>query len=271
MGFLDWCRWRQVSLEEMSMTASATTTILVPGAWMGSWIWEPTVQRLQSRGIDAETLTLRGLLAGEHPLDVAAVRLEDHVRQLLDQVERYGDRPVVLVSHSYSAMVTASAADRLGAQVRGLIHIGGFVPTDGRSMLDAWGESDQERAQERAEIEEADHLWPAPTLEILAHEADLSPADREFLAARFTPHPGRTITDPAQLAVPVADQPSTYVALTPSGGLEEAWKEAPPVARAASAWRRRYLVSGHWPMVSALDATVDLLEDEIRRYDQDGT
>ncbi|MGC5615454.1 alpha/beta fold hydrolase [Georgenia sp. Z1491] len=249
------------------MIASAATTVLVPGAWMGGWIWEPTVERLRDRSIDAETISLGGLQPHESSADIAAVRLDDHVRQLVELVESKGSRPVILVSHSYSGIVTASAADRLGDQVLGLIHVGAFVPTSRRSLLDDWGSSDNERARERADIEAAGGLWLAPAREMLDHEADLAPSDRDFLAARFTPHPGRTILDPAELSAPVEHQPSTYVALTPSGGLEQAWNGAPPVAKTASEWRRKHIVSGHWPMVSALDATVDLLEAEIHHYD----
>src|SRR5699024_7671028 len=73
-----------------------------------------------------------------------------------------------------------------------------------------------------------------------------------------------------QLSAPVDVQPSTYVAVTASGGFDEAWSTAPPAAAAASRWRRKHLVSGHWPMVSDLDATVDLLEAEIRHYTRTG-
>lgn len=245
---------------------TAVHAILVPGAWMGGWIWEPTVQALRDRGIHAHTLTLSGLEPGESAASRAAVRLADHVAQVVMAVEDLGSRPVVLVSHSYSGMVTATAADRLSERVLGQIHVGAFLARSGRSMLDDWGDSDEARAQERSAIEADDYLWQAPTRPMLDHENDLTPRDRDRLASRFTPHPGRTVLDPAEVSMPVEAQPSTYVALTPQGGFEEAWEDAPPLARAASGWRRRHLVSGHWPMVSAFEATVDLLDAEIRHF-----
>lgn len=252
--------------EETTVTEPTTKTMLVPGAWMGAWIWQPTVERLIDRGGDAETLTLRGLGQGEAHEDIVAVGLEDHVRQLVEHVENLAPHPVVLVSHSYSGMVTASAADRLGDRVRGLIHIGAFIPTSGRSLLDDWGDSDAERTQERADIDAAGGLWLAPTREMLDYEGDLTPSDRDFLAANFTPHPGRTVTDPARLSTPASSQPSTYVAIAPSGGLDEAWSTAPAAAGAASRWRRSHLIGGHWPMLSRRDALVDLLGAEIRHF-----
>ena len=87
------------------MNASPAKTLLVPGAWMGEWIWEPTAARLRLRGIDAEAITLQGLDPGDFDTAVAAVRLDDHVQQLVERVNSEGSRPVVLVSHSYSGIV----------------------------------------------------------------------------------------------------------------------------------------------------------------------
>lgn len=66
------------------MPEKAAHVILVPGAWMGGWIGEPTVQWLRARDIDAETMTLRGLEPGRSDADIARVSLGDHVQQLVD-------------------------------------------------------------------------------------------------------------------------------------------------------------------------------------------
>src|SRR5699024_9661618 len=105
------------------MPEKAAHVILVPGAWMGGWIWEPTVQWLRSRGVDAEPMTLRGLEPGQLDADSARVSLEDHVQQLVDVIDQTRADKVMVVSHSYSGAVVASASDRLGSQVSGIIHI----------------------------------------------------------------------------------------------------------------------------------------------------
>ena len=92
------------------MPEKAAHVILVPGAWMGGWIWEPTVQWLRARDIDAETMTLRGLEPGRADADIARVSLEDHVQQLVDVIEQTRADKVILVSHSYSGVVVAAAA-----------------------------------------------------------------------------------------------------------------------------------------------------------------
>ncbi|WP_290454254.1 hypothetical protein, partial [Corynebacterium stationis] len=124
-----------------------------------------------------------------------------------------------------------------------------------------WGSSEDERAQEKADIEAAGNLWLSPTREMLDYVDDLTDADRDYLTSKFTAHPGRTVLDAAHLSSPVEEQPTTYVALS--------LKDAPAVAKSATTWQRRSLVSGHWPMVSAFDETVTLIEEEIRRYSRD--
>lgn len=77
---------------------------------MGGWIWEPTVQWLRARDIDAEMMTLRGLELGRSGADIARVSLEDHVQQLVDVIYQTRADKVILVSHSYSGVVVAAAA-----------------------------------------------------------------------------------------------------------------------------------------------------------------
>ena len=132
------------------------------------------------------------------------------------------------------------------------------MPVAAHALLDNWGSSDDERAQEKADIEAAGNLWLAPTREMLDYVDDLTDADRDYLASKFTTHPGRTVLDAADLSSPVEEQPATYVALS--------LKDAPAVAKSATTWQRRSLASGHWPMVSAFDETAALIEEEIRRY-----
>lgn len=233
--------------------------VLVPGAWMGGWIWDGTVRALRERGHDAHTLTLAGLSAEASPTEAARPRLADHVDQVLAAVD--GAAECVLVAHSYSGTVVGQAADRLGSRVRRSIHLGSFLPEDGRALIDLWGPSEAARAEEVAAIERRGGLWTPPTPEELEGERDLSQGQRRYLLDRFRPHPGRTVLDPARMGAPVTDRPMTYVSLAPSGA--DPWAAAPPAVRSLPATGRRSLASGHWPMLSRPEALVALLDEEI--------
>lgn len=242
--------------------SSQPTVILVPGAWTGAWVWEPTANELCRRGIEAEAVTLRGLETNLPRAAIAAVHLEDHVDQVVALVTRRTN-PVVLVGHSYSSMVTAQVADRVGAQVVGLVHFGGFMPEDGRSLLDGWGDSASAREDERQAIVDAGDVWLPPEPHMLEHERDLTNADRTLLTERFTLHPGHTVTDPARLHTASSDQPTTYFTLSPEDISTASRATDPDVPKA---WRVEHLVSGHWPMLSRPDDVVDLIAREVVRY-----
>ena len=75
---------------------TAPRILLIPGAWMGEWIWEPTVDQLRAQGLEAASLTLGGLEPGAVAHHVSSVRLERHVTQVADVILEWPDRPVVL-------------------------------------------------------------------------------------------------------------------------------------------------------------------------------
>lgn len=223
--------------------------LLLPGAWMGSWIWEPTAESLRSRGLDARAVTLAGLEPDTPAEQRAAVRLADHVDQVSGLAA--AGPPVVLVAHSYSGMVAAQVADRLGGQVRSSIHFQSFLPVDGRSLVDLWGPDDDARARERADIIADGCLWAAPPAAALNAEAGLSADSRAYLAARFTPHPGRTVLDRASLDQPVDSQHGVFVSSSPA--------QVPDTLGGAADWRIEVLPGGHWSMLEHPGTVADLI------------
>lgn len=91
---------------------------------------------------------------------------------------------------------------------------------------------------------------------------DLDPASRDWFAARFTPHPGRTVLDPARPDRPVSTQVASHVSLAPPGA--DALGDLPPelAGELPVTWRLRTLTSGHWPMVSTPSALTGVLIEE---------
>jgi pimeloyl-ACP methyl ester carboxylesterase len=215
-----------------------TTFLLIPGAWMGAWAWAAVTDGLRTLGHRAIPATLTGL---EHPDDdVSGVSLATHVEDVAELVVAHrGDR-VVLVAHSYAGMVAGQVATRATAPVAHTVFIQALLPEDGRSMLDV---SDLDPRHERDLIARHGGRWPAPLGAELRHDPDLSDDQIDELLARFIGHPGRTITEPAELQRPLSTIRATYVgSMAPAGVLA-------PLRRAPT-WRLRPLESGHWPMVT---------------------
>lgn len=94
--------WRPSAADGLGPGA---TFVLVPGAWMGAWIWHAIVEGLRAAGYSARTLTLEGLEPGLTREARGAVDLAQHVEQVARLIEDEDLRDVVLVSHSYSGIV----------------------------------------------------------------------------------------------------------------------------------------------------------------------
>ena len=229
---------------------SSNLLVLVPGAWMGGWIWKDTIRRLADLGIEATTLTLVGL-EPELPLDeVADVRLEDHVAQLVDFVRELSDVPVVLVGHSYSGIVIGQVADRVPEKVRRSIHISSFLPRNGRSLIDDWGPDTETRRAERDQIHADGMLWKSPPGEALGGEVDLTDSQRRWLSEHFVPHPGRTILDPARMTHGVTSQPITFVSSAASDADPRVDLPLEFANGTPERWTLRTMNGGHWPMLT---------------------
>ena len=229
--------------------------VLIPGAWMGAWVWNPVSSGLRALGHDVYPLTLSGL--ADEDADVSDVGLETHVGDVLSVLEESDLRDVAVVGHSYSGIVAGQVADRAPDRVAHTVFVDAFLPHDGKSMLDAFPEP--QRKDELRQIAENGGRWPAPDVAGAADGHGLCVEQARWLVERLVDHPGRTVSEPAVLSRPLAKQRATYIACT--------FEISDDVAamREEPSWTFRTLQTGHWPMVSAPDELVALLTDERRR------
>lgn len=236
---------------ERLVQARTTTFVLIPGAWLGGWVWEQVASRLRARGYRVRPVTLPGLGEGA---DVSGIGLSTHVDEVLSILEDDDLRNVIVVGHLYSGLVAGQIADRAPDRVAHTVFVESFLPRDGRAMVDALTESAREA--ELQAVEENGGRWPPPTPAEVADGNDLSPEQARRLAESFVPHPGSTIAEPARLTRPLAKQPATYIASTM--GSHSTLDEVVAM-RDEPSWTFRALDTGHWPMVSAPDELAELL------------
>jgi pimeloyl-ACP methyl ester carboxylesterase len=226
--------------------------VLIPGAWMGAWVWEPVTRGLRALGHRVHPVTLSGLATDG---EASGVGLATHVEDVLSILAAGDLRDVILVGHLYGGIVAGQVADRAPERVAHTVYVEAFLPHDGQSLLDAYGDPHAQEGQRR-QVAAHHGRWPAPTAADLAQEPDLSAEQRRWLAEHFVGHPGRTIAEPAVLRRPLAAQRATYIACTMAGHSASADVAA---MRTEPNWTFRTLDAGHWPMVSARDALVALL------------
>ena len=226
---------------------SGRTFVLVPGAWCGAEVWDAVAERLRAAGCAVFALTLTGLEEGTQ-VDPSAIGLQDHVDDVLRHLAEGDLRQVTLVGHSYSGLVVGQVADRASDRVARTVFVQSFLPADGRSLLDDFG---GDAAEEARRIRRDGGWWAPPTQEGLAQEPDLDEERAGALRDRLVPHPGRTVQEPVRMRRPLADLAATFVV--------GADGEVPAERRDVPAERVRRIDAGHFSMVTAPDALVDLL------------
>ena len=224
--------------------------VLIPGAWMGAWVWEPVTRGLRALSHNVHPVTLSGLA---EDADLSDVGLATHVEDVLSLLETGDLHDVIVVGHSYSGIVAGQVADRAPDRVAHTVYVDAFLPHDGRSLLDAFGEP--QRADELGQIAENRGRWPAPDFEGVADGHGLSAEQARWLVGRLVAHPGRTVSEPAVLRQPLVEQRATYIACSFELSSDVV------ALRGEPNWTFRALDAGHWPMVSAPDALVALLAE----------
>ncbi|TJZ54653.1 alpha/beta hydrolase [Streptomyces piniterrae] len=213
--------------------------VLVAGARLGAWAWDEVVPYLRAAGHGVHPVTLSGL-ADKRGVPAGQ---QIHVQDIVDEVERKDLRDVVLVGHSYSGIPVGQAAERIGDRLARVVFVDSSVPTDGESFASAWPDGG---AELKASIAENGGFWP---LVPAAHYDGQGLTDEQIarIVGGSTPHPGASLTEPAVLARPLGDLPSTYIKCLLAGA-----EPSDDVAKLLTSdhWRLVELDTGHWPMFS---------------------
>lgn len=214
------------------------TLVLVHGSWGGGWVWDEVAWQLRAEGWQVLTPTLGGLS------ERAALLSEDtdHETHAADLLQAIGSLSgVVLVGHSYGALVASVAAARIPQQVRKLVTLDGFLAVQGRSLFDLHPE-----LQPMLEANlVAGSRWQVAPVPAAAFGIADGPAAARY-AQRSTPMPL------ASHSRPVRDD------LAPLAALERHYLRCtgfPVFAQTAATarqqgWRCRELDAGHMVMLS---------------------
>lgn len=133
---------------------SATTIVLVHGAWHGAWCWQPVIPALLKGGLApfAVDLPAHGLKArfpqgfGGDPARFASVAsphagitlgdYADAVLEVVDAAVAAGSGPVLLVGHSMAGIALTAAAERAPEKIARLVYLAAFMPMPGVPMID---------------------------------------------------------------------------------------------------------------------------------------
>lgn len=222
------------------------TLLLVHGAWHGPWCWEATANALAARGIATRTVSLPS--CGTEPAALGG--LAEDIAVVEAAAEAIGG-DIVVVGHSYGGMVVTGAS--CGANVRRLVYLAAFMPTEGASLVSHFP---------------PDALPPFVDMRPDGSVGFIRSFARDSLYGDLDETAAEAATDRlvlhsvAAIATPVSccawrSIPSTYIVCTED-------RIIPPEAQrrmAANAADTRTLSASHSPMLSRPDELAALLAD----------
>ncbi len=243
------------------------TYVLVAGAWLGGWCWQPAARRLRDHGHDVYPVTLTGLGERKH-LARPETDLDTHIADVVNLVEFEDLRDVVLLGHSYAGIVVTGVADRIPVRVWQLVYLDSGPVPDGLAYLDT--QPPEVRQRIKRQVADLGDGWrlPIPSWDELesvygASLEGLGDDERGLMRSRAVAQPFGTYTQPLRLQNPAQDAlPKLLISNSfPLAQVRELIASGHPWFRelAGPEWRFLELPTGHWPMFSRPDDLAALL------------
>lgn len=220
--------------------------VLVHGAYHGGWCWRRVAPRLRAAGHEVFAPTLTGFGERAHLLtaDVGPATLVQDVVAVLECEELTG---VVLVGHSFGALVALGVAARVPERLARVVLLDGLVAEPGQPGFAALPPA---AAAGRIAAAAGGLSFPAPEPAVFGVT---EPDDVAWLGRRLTPQPLRSYAEPFERGAVLGNGvPVGYICCT-----------APPYPNVHSAhaiahregWAWSELAAGHDAMVTAPEPT----------------
>jgi pimeloyl-ACP methyl ester carboxylesterase len=244
-----------------------TTYVLVGGAWLGGWAWQPVARELRRHGHDVHPVTFTGLGERSH-LAGPEVDLDTYLADVVNLIEFEDLRDVVLVGHSYAGLVVTGVADRIPERIGLLAYLDAGPSPDGAAFVDLQPPPARELLERLVERDGEGWRLPMPSWAELegvmgASLEGLGPDERARMRARATAQPFRTWTQPLSLRNPARDRlPKLMITCSiPLAQVREMIAAGHPwfAELAGPQWSFLELPTGHWPMFSVPGPLASLL------------
>jgi pimeloyl-ACP methyl ester carboxylesterase len=228
-----------------------TTFVLVPGAWLGGWVWKKITPMLERKGHEVYPITLTGMGERVHLL-TKDVGIETSIQDVLNVIKYNDIDNCVLVGHSFAGKVVGAVADRVPDKVRLLLYLDALRPDKTRGPQAGF-----DPTREFGPLPKGSFGVPLTEQIIGNIGKDVKGKDREWMLSKSTPWPVKLAADPITLSEKFDAVRSAYIFCTLSGD---------PVDEIVSGkWGELYgphklIESGHWPMITK---PKELVEDML--------
>lgn len=217
------------------------TFVLVPGAWLGSWVWKRLTPLLRDKGHHVYPVTLTGMGERKH-LTNSDYGIEVAIQDVINVIEFEDLNDVVLVGHSFAGKVVAAVADRIPDRIKLILYLDAARPERTRSPQLSF-----DPTEEFGPLPQGSTGVPLNDDIIDAIGSDVSGEDRKWLLEKASPWPVKLGIDPINLSEKFDGISSAYILCSEAGDpvdeiLKGKWGELHGPARV--------MESGHWPMIT---------------------
>jgi pimeloyl-ACP methyl ester carboxylesterase len=228
-----------------------STFVLVPGAWLGGWVWKKITPKLEEKGHKVYSITLTGMGERVH-LASRDFGIETAIQDVLNVIKYNDIDDFVLVGHSFAGKVAAAVADRVPEKVNLILYLDAFRPEKKvRTPQGAFNPSEFGTLKQGQ--------WTIPLTEEILDSIgkDVKGADRRWLMSNATPWPLKPANEPVTLSENFDSIKDAYIFCTGGGD---------PVDEILSGkWGKiespyKVIDSGHWPMITKPE---ELVEDML--------
>lgn len=218
--------------------------VMVPGAWLGAWVWKKIIPSLEENGCEVYPVTLTGMGERAH-LVSEGFGIETPIEDVLNVIKYNDLDDIVLVGHSFAGKVVAAVADRFPGKVRTVVYLDAFRPEKGvRTPQGAFGD----------EFPLDGWRFPFGSHILDTIGRDVTGEDREWMLSKATPWPRRYANEPVTLSEKFDQVKSAYIFCTEGGD------DIEQVKKQKLDGPSRIIESGHFPMVTKpMDLTNDIL------------
>ncbi|MBA2518143.1 MAG: alpha/beta hydrolase [Chloroflexia bacterium] len=244
------------------------TIVLVGGAWLGGWAWDEVTDKLRRAGHEVYPVTLTGL--GERRDEATPeVGLETHIADIVKVIAANDLRDVVLVGHSYGGVPVTGASDRVAGRIGRVVYVDSGPIPDGLAYIEL---DPSIRDFIERKVAAGGDGWLLPPLswdeletELGAGLNGITSETRAAAAARMTPQPFKTYTEPLRLTNPEREALPKIAILCsfPEAAVRGLIASGHPMGTmmAGPEWRFVELLTSHWPMFSRPDELAAVLDE----------
>ena len=224
---------------------NSSPIVLVHGAWVGEWCWEPVVGLLEAAGrpVHAVSLTGHGARRSESGPHVT---LDHHVADVVAVFVEHNLDDATLVGHSYGGRVITKAWPQVATRVRRLIYLDAHAPI---------GPDDARRGNGTYR---ADADGMIPFTEFVPDEDILGDAVTAAFDGHVMAQSARTLAEPFRVELP-ADLDKTFVFA--SAEQSEQFTAYAEAARRDATWRYVEIPATHWLMYTHPDEVAAIILD----------